>query len=63
LHRGSFETVLADEDAEQDPDRWCSHTPSGQECWQIISQWMWNLRLELGQHLSPTDTKLHPVIE
>jgi hypothetical protein len=54
LHRGSFETVLADEDVEQDPDRWCSHTPSGQEFWQIISQWLWNLRLELGQQLSPT---------
>ena len=26
LHRGSFETVLADEDSEQDPDRWCSHS-------------------------------------
>ncbi len=39
LHRGSFETVLADEDAEQDPDRWCSHMPSGQEFWQILSQW------------------------
>lgn len=26
LHRGSFETVLADEDAEQDADRWVSHT-------------------------------------
>jgi hypothetical protein len=48
LHRGSFETVLADEDREQDPDRWCSHTSYGQECWQIISQWVWNLRLELG---------------
>lgn len=22
LHRGAFETVLADEDQEQDPDRW-----------------------------------------
>lgn len=54
LHRGSFETVLADEDIEQDPDRWCSHTPCGQEFWQILSQWMWNLRLEFGQHLSPT---------
>lgn len=53
LHRGSFETVLADEDREQDPDRWCSHTPCGQEFWQILSQWLWNLRLELGQHLSP----------
>ena len=48
LHRGSFETVLADEDVEQDPDRWCSHTAFGQECWQIVSQWVWNLRLELG---------------
>ncbi len=54
LHRGSFETVLADEDVEQDPDRWCSHTPCGQEFWQILNQWVWNLRLELGQHLSPT---------
>jgi hypothetical protein len=52
LHRGSFETVLADEDGEQDPDRWCSHTPNGQECWQILCQWVWNLRLELGQQLS-----------
>jgi len=29
LHRGAFETVLCDEDKEQDPDRWCSHTPCG----------------------------------
>ncbi len=29
LHRGSFETVLADEDDEQDADRWYSHTPCG----------------------------------
>src|SRR6266581_8148914 len=27
LHRGAFEPVLADEDQEQDPDRWCSHAP------------------------------------
>jgi hypothetical protein len=53
LHRGSFETVLADEDREQDPDRWCSRTPCGQEFWQILSQWVWNLRLELGQNVSP----------
>jgi len=31
LHRGSFETVLAREDQEQDPDRWASHAPFGQE--------------------------------
>jgi hypothetical protein len=54
LHRGAFELVLADEDTEQDPDRWCSHTPCGQECWQVISQWMWNLRLELGHRLHRT---------
>ena len=48
LHRGSFETVLADEDVEQGEGRWCSHTPFGQERWQIVSQWVWNLRLELG---------------
>jgi len=54
LHRGAFEPVLADEDQEQDPDRWCSHAPAGQEAWQIISQWVWNLRLELGHVLEPT---------
>jgi hypothetical protein len=48
LHRGSFETVLADEDQEQDTDRWCSHAPCGQECWQILNQWLWNLRLDFG---------------
>jgi hypothetical protein len=57
LHRGSFETVLADEDGEQDPDRWCSHTSCGQEFWQILSQWVWNLRLECGQHCSPTQLR------
>ncbi len=54
LHRGAFETVLSDEDQEQDPDRWCSHTACGQEFWQILCQWIWNLRLELGQALHPT---------
>jgi hypothetical protein len=53
LHRGAFETALADEDLEQDPDRWCRHTANGQEAWQIISQWVWNLRLELGHQLAP----------
>jgi len=54
LHRGAFEVVLSDEDQEQNPDRWVSHSPSGQEFWQVISQWMWNLRLELGHRLHPT---------
>lgn len=44
LHRGSFETVLADEDGEHDPDRWASRSACGQDCWHIISHWMWNLR-------------------
>lgn len=43
--RGAFEAVLADEDVEEDPDRWCSHTECGQELWQIACQWIWNLRL------------------
>ena len=55
LHRGSFETVLADEDDEQESDRWYSHTPCGQEFAQILAQWVWNLRLELGQTFSPSE--------
>jgi hypothetical protein len=47
--RGAFEAVLADEDVEEDPDRWCSFTECGQELWQIACQWVWNLRLSLGQ--------------
>jgi hypothetical protein len=53
LHRGSFETALEDEDEELDPDRWCSHSAWGQEAWQIVAQWTWNLRLELGHQLAP----------
>jgi hypothetical protein len=57
LHRGSFETALADEDVEQDSDRWYSHTPCGQEFCQILAQWVWNLRLELGQKLSLSELR------
>ena len=57
LHRGAFEPQLADEDQEQDPDRWCSHAPAGQEAWQMICQWVWNLRLELGHVLEPTPVR------
>jgi hypothetical protein len=45
--RGAFEGTLADEDREGDPDRWCSLTACGQEFWQIVWQWVWNLRLAL----------------
>jgi hypothetical protein len=58
LHRGAFEPVLADEDQEIDPDRWCSHSAWGQECWQLVSQWVWNLRLELGHQLEPTPIRI-----
>jgi hypothetical protein len=49
--RGAFEGNLADEDVECDPDRWCSFAASGQELWQIVCQWVWNLRLTLGRLL------------
>lgn len=58
LHRGAFEPILSDEDQEQDPDRWCSHSAWGQECWQTVSQWVWNLRLEVGHQLSPTPLRI-----
>jgi hypothetical protein len=46
--RGAFEGTLADEDHEGDPDRWCSLTPCGQEFWQLVWQWVWNLRLAMS---------------
>ena len=66
LHRGSFETILADEDHEQHSDRWYSHTSCGQEFAQILAQWVWNLRLELGQQLSAAEvrsTEFAPALE
>ncbi len=62
LHRGSFETVLSYEDQEQDPDRWVSRTPCGQEFWQILSQWVWNIRIELGQQLTPAPLRLTELV-
>jgi hypothetical protein len=56
LHRGAFEPQLSDE--EQDPDRWCSHSAWGQECWQVVAQWIWNIRLELGHQLGPTPLRM-----
>ena len=58
LHRGAFEPALSDEDQEIDPDRWCSHSAWGQECWQLIAQWVWNLRLELGHMLKSSPLRL-----
>jgi hypothetical protein len=47
--RGAFETVLADEDVEVDPDRWCSYNECGQE--------LWNLRLTLGQTMQEAELR------
>lgn len=46
--RGGFEQTLAEEDEELELDRWCSGHPEGQEFWQLLGQWVWNVRLELG---------------
>lgn len=51
--RGGFEQTLSEEDREQDGDRWVSGNPHGQEFWQIVSQWAWNLRLRLGALAQP----------
>lgn len=47
--RGGFEGTLAQDDAEQLADHWCSRHPAGQELWQILHQWIWNLRIWLGK--------------
>jgi len=57
LHRGAFEPLLSDEDQEIDPDRWCSLSACGQEAWCIISQWVCNLRLEVGHEVEPTPVR------
>ena len=57
FQRGGFEGSLADEDREQDAERWCAGTPWGQACWQILAQWVWNLRLELSQVAQPTELR------
>ena len=40
--------------ASKTPTGGVAHSAWGQECWQLISQWVWNLRLELGHQLEPT---------
>jgi len=54
LHRGSFETVLADEDDEQESDRWYSHTLYGQEFAQILESRSSNAeeQFEASAHIS-----------
>ena len=50
--RGAAEKSLLEEDQELELDRWVSGEPWGQELWQIIGQWVWNLRLQMGERLS-----------
>jgi hypothetical protein len=56
LHRGACEPALSDEDQEIDPDRWCSHSAWGQECWQLVAQWVWNEAPGAGTSTSPAPT-------
>jgi len=63
FQRGGFESSLADEDQEQDADRWCSATPWGQECWQILAQWVWNLRIALAQLAQPAQLRTTQLAE
>jgi len=58
LHRAAFECTLSDEDQEQEADRWCSHSAWGQEFWQILAQWAWNIQLELGHMLHPMSMRM-----
>ncbi|HLZ60996.1 MAG TPA: hypothetical protein VKR06_28940 [Ktedonosporobacter sp.] len=47
-------------------DRWYSHATWGQEFAQILAQWTWNIRLELGQQLSEAQlrtTEFAPALE
>ena len=55
--RGGFEQTLSEEDREQDGDRWVSGHPHGQEFWQILAQWAWNLRLRLGVLAEPMTSR------
>jgi hypothetical protein len=63
FQRGGFESSLADEDQEQDADRWCSATSWGQECWQILAHWVWNLRIELAHLAQPTELRTTQMAE
>jgi hypothetical protein len=51
--RGGFEQTLSEEDRELATDRVVSGNPYGQEAWQILTQWVWNLRLQLGWRATP----------
>jgi hypothetical protein len=54
--RGAFERVLGEEDREAPTDRWVSYAADGQEFWQILCQWVWNLRVRAA--IAARDEKL-----
>lgn len=52
LERGAFERTLGEEDRELPTDRWVTYQENGEELWQILCQWIWNLRLRRGAQAS-----------
>lgn len=52
LERGAFERTLGEEDREMPTDRWVTYQEHGEEMWQILCQWIWNLRLRRGVQAS-----------
>lgn len=61
--RGAFEMVFAEEDLENNPDRWCSYTECGQEIWQIAGQWVWSIRLSLGHAMQGKEPRKNVLCE
>lgn len=58
LHRGQFEASLAQEERELPTGHWASNHPEGQRLWHLLAQWVWNLRLWLGDQLRETHAPL-----
>jgi hypothetical protein len=58
LLRGQFEASLAQEERELPTGHWASNHPEGQRLWHLLAQWVWNLRLWLGDQLRETDAPL-----
>ncbi len=63
LGRGSFEGVLGQEDAEIKTDDWRSFSPQGEDLWQILCQWVWNHRVQLGSLIVPEESPAERVLK
>ncbi|MBP9107395.1 MAG: hypothetical protein KBF56_11615 [Gemmatimonadaceae bacterium] len=59
--RGAFEATLGQEDREVPTDRWVSFTDHGQEFWQILCQWVWNLRQRSAVRACAAPTTAEPL--